>query len=233
MNIRNYEIAANRDYEIAGGGGYITAVDGQSVAPPILALSTVAKADDTPPDTRRVVIGYALLYNQIIEHDGRYLMIRPTAFKDLMGGKTKYFQHSHDPSTRVASTKDYLTLHTDQYGLAFKLYLPLTILGMTTRNALRDNVKQAMSAHISTTKYEKHVIDGVEVHLVLEADLHEISLCEAGANSDAFAVLVHDSAEWVTDMCTSLRLKDEMDRAHIGRALRRLDELSKSLSAPG
>lgn len=228
MNIRNYEIAGNREYEIAGGGGYIESVDGRSVEPPIVTPTS----GDTP-DTRRVVIGYSILFNQIIENDGRYLMVRPTAFKDVMVGNTRYFQHSHDPATRVASTKDYLTLHTDQVGLAFKMYIPPTILGMTTRNFLRDNVKQAMSANFTTTKMETHTVDGVDIKVVLEAELHEISLCEFGANSDAFAVLVHDSAEWVTDMCKSMRMKDEMDQAHMRRARRRLEALSKSLSAPG
>jgi HK97 family phage prohead protease len=176
---------------------------------------------------------YSLLFNQIIQHGEKYFVIRPTAFKEVMGGKTKHFLHHHDDSIRVASTKDYLTLHADQYGLAFKLHLPPTMLGMKTRNLVRDNVKQAMSANFTTTKIEKHVVDGVEITLVLEAELHEISLCEFGANSDAFAVLVDDTAEWVTDMCKSLRMTDEMHRAHIGRAIRRLEELSKSSSAPG
>jgi HK97 family phage prohead protease len=231
MNIRNYEIAANHEYEIAGGGGFIETVDGRLVAPAVVESSTEAKDIDASPDTRRVVIGYALLFNQIIEHDGRFLVIRPTAFKAVMGGKTKYFQHTHDPVSTVASTKDYLTLHTDEYGLAFKMHIPPTILGMKTRNFLRDNVKQAMSANFTTTKMETHTVDGVDIKVVLEAELHEISLCEVGANSDAFAVLVHDSAEWITDMCKSMRMKDEMDQAHIGRDVRRCKQLLKSLSA--
>jgi HK97 family phage prohead protease len=233
MNIRNYEIAANRDYEIAGGSGWIRSVDGRSVEPhsPIESL-TPAKAD-TPRDTRRVVIGYSLLFNQVICHGDKYMMIRPTAFKDVMGGKTKYFQHHHDASMRVASTKDYLTLHVDEYGLAFKLYLPPTMLGMETRNHVRDSTKQSMSAAFTSTKYEKHTVDGVEITLVLEAELHEVSLCEFGANDDAFAVLVEDTADWVTDLCKSMRMTDEMNLSHVRRALRRLEALSESMSAPG
>lgn len=226
MSIRNYEIAANRDYEIAGGGGWLQSVDGRSVAPPIIVESVTAAKADMPPDKRRVVIGYALLFNQIVEHDGKYMMIRPTAFKEVMAGKTKYFQHMHDSTMRVASTKDYLTLHADTYGLAFKLYVPPTMLGMATRNFVRDNVKSAMSAAFTTTKTETHTIDGVKITLVLEAVLHEVSLCQFGKNDDAFAILVDDSAEWVTDMSKSFRLKDEMDRAHIGRIRRRLEAIS-------
>lgn len=229
MSTRNHEIAANRDYEIAGCGGYIGSVDGRSIAPAIYVESLTPAKADTPRDTRRVLIGYSLLFNQIIQHGDKYMMIRPAAFKDLMSGETKYFQHNHDNRLRVASTKDYLTLHADEYGLAFKLYLPPTILGMETRNFVRDSVKQAMSAGFTATKIEKHTVEGVEISLVLEAALHEISLCEFGANSDAFAVLVDDSGEWVTDMCKSLRMTDEMNRAHIKRAMRRLEELSKSL----
>jgi HK97 family phage prohead protease len=173
------------------------------------------------------------LFNQVILHGEQYMVIRPTAFKEVMSGKTKYFQHHHDASMRVASTNDYLTLHADQYGLAFKLYLPPTMLGMETRNLVRDNLKQAMSAAFTATKYETLTIDGIELKVVLEAELHEASLCEFGANADAFAVLVEDSAEWVTDMCRSMRMSDEMDRAHIKRAMRRLEEMLKSLSAPG
>jgi HK97 family phage prohead protease len=226
MNRQPYETKIVRDYEIAGGGGYIQSVDGRSITQPVHVESlTAAKVD-----TRRVLIGYSLLFNQIIQHGDKYMMIRPTAFKDVMAGKIKYFQHHHDDSIRVASTKDNLTLHADQYGLGFKLYLPMTVLGMKTRNLVLDNVNQAMSASFTTTKVEKHVVDGVEITLVLEAELHEISLCEFGSNTDAFAVLVEDSADWVTDMCKSLRMTDEMHLAHIKRAMRRLDEMAKSLS---
>jgi HK97 family phage prohead protease len=231
LNIRNYEIAANRDYEIAGGGGWIQSIDGRSVGSHVPGEPFMPARSDTPRDTRRVVIGYSLLFNQVICHGDKYMMIRPTAFKDVMGGKTKYFQHHHDASMRVASTKDYLTLHVDEYGLAFKLYLPPTMLGMETRNHVRDSTKQSMSAAFTSTKYEKHTVDGVEITLVLEAELHEVSLCEFGANDDAFAVLVEDSAEWVTDMSKSGRMNNEMDRAHIKRAMRRLEALSKSMSA--
>jgi HK97 family phage prohead protease len=161
------------------------------------------------------------------------MLIRPTAFEHVMSGKTKYFQHHHDDSIRVASTKDYLTLHADDYGLAFKLYLPPTMLGMETRNLVRDNLKQAMSTNFTTTKYEKQTLDGVEITIVLEAELHEVSLCEFGANDDAFAVLVEDSAEWVTDMCKSMRMTDEMNRAHIRRAMRRIEVLQQELVSAG
>jgi HK97 family phage prohead protease len=221
-----------RGYSI-GGAGWIQSIDGRSVTPPAFISPTLAAVDDRPRDTRRVVIGYSLLFNQIVKHGERYLMIRPTAFKDLMLGEPKYFLHSHDNSTRVASTKDYLTLHADDYGLAFKLYLPPTMLGMETRNLVRDNVKQAMSANFTSTKYEKHIVEGVEITLVLEAELHEVSLCEFGANSDAFAVLVEDSAEWVTDMCKSKRMTDEMHRSHIKRAMRRLEVLQQELVSAG
>jgi len=173
------------------------------------------------------------LFNQVISHGGKYMMIRPTAFKDLMLGEPKYFQHHHNNSMRVASTKDYLTLHADDYGLAFKLYLPPTMLGMETRDLVRDNVKQAMSANFTTTKYEKHTLDGVEITIVSGAELHEVSLCEFGANDDAFAVLVEDSAEWITDMCKSMRMTDEMNRAHIKRAMRRIEVLQQELVSAG
>jgi phage head maturation protease len=104
---------------------------------------------------------------------------------------------------------------------------------METRNLVRDNVKQAMSANFTSTKYEKHIVEGVEITLVLEAELHEVSLCEFGANSDAFAVLVEDSAEWVTDMCKSKRMTDEMHRSHIKRAMRRLEVLQQELVSAG
>jgi len=222
MNRQPYETKIVRDYEIAGGGGYIQSVDGRSVTPPIHVESlTAAKVD-----TRRVLIGYALLFNQVIQHGDKYMMIRPTAFKDLMAGKAKYFQHHHDDNIRVASTKDYLTLHADQYGLGFKLYLPMTVLGMKTRNLVLDNVNQAMSAAFSATETEKHTIDGTEISVVHTAELQEISLVEAGANTDAFAVLVDDSAEWITDMSKSGRMNDEMNRAHIKRAVRRLEGIS-------
>ena len=97
---------AVRGYSIGGGSGWVQSVEGRSVPPPIFEPAT-------PPDTdtRRVLIGYSLLFNQIIQHgDGSYMFVRPTAFKDLMIGETKYFQHHHDDDIRVASTKSGLTL---------------------------------------------------------------------------------------------------------------------------
>jgi HK97 family phage prohead protease len=218
---RRYAEDRRRGYSV-GGGGWIQAVEGRSVVPPVFESSI------PDFDTRNVLIGYSLLFDQIIQYgDNKYMIVRPTAFKDLQSGKTKFFQHHHDNNIKVASTKDHLTLHADDYGIAFKLYIPSTVLGRQTRDFVRTNVKQAMSAGFTATKLEKHVVDdGVEISIVLQADLHEISLVEAGANSDAFAVLVEDSAEWVTDFCKSMRMTDEMNRAHVKRAIRRLEEMS-------
>jgi HK97 family phage prohead protease len=225
--------SAARGYEISSGGGWLTAVEGRSVAPPTFAESqTPIKAEaGTDTDTRNVLIGYALLFNQVIQHDDCYMLVRPTAFKDLMQGKPRYFQHGHDNGIRVASTNDKLTLYADEYGLAFKLYIPPTALGRHTRDLVRSNVNQAMSAGFKATSIETTVVDGVEVLVVNDADLHEISLVEHGANSDAFAVLVEDSAEWVTDMCKSMRMTDEMHHSHLNRIRRRLDEISEDLAA--
>jgi HK97 family phage prohead protease len=223
MSRRRDQEDARRGYSISGGGGWVRSIESRTIAPPVSPVVI-----DT--DTRNVVIGYSLLFNQIIQHgNGTLMMVRPTAFKDLQSGTTKYFQHQHDNNIRVASTKDYLTLHADEIGIAFKLYIPSTELGRQTRDFVRTNTKQSMSAHFSATNYEKHIVeDGIEVCLVLEAELHEISICETGANSDAFAVLVEDSAEWVTDMCRSMRMSDEMNRSHVRRALRRLEALRDS-----
>jgi HK97 family phage prohead protease len=138
----------------------------------------------------------------------------------------KYFQHQHDDGKIVASTKNGLTLFADDIGVAFKLYLPPTLLGMETRNLLRDNAKQAMSARFTVLEFDKHSVDDVEIVVVLKADLLEVSLVEHGANDDAFAVLVEDNADWVTDMCRSTRMTDEMNRSHIRRAIRRLESLA-------
>jgi HK97 family phage prohead protease len=223
---------AIRGYSVSGPAGFIQSVEGRSVMPPV--VSEIDTLPDT--DTRNVLIGYSLLFKQIIRHpdNGTYMYVLPTAFEALMLGEVKYFQHHHQTDMRVASTKDLLTLHADEYGIAFKLYIPQTALGRLTRDFVRTNVKQAMSAGFTATEIEKREIDGVEISIVVKAELLEISLCETGANSDAFAVLVEDSAEWVTDMCRSNRMNDEMDRAHIKRAMRRLETLRHELlSAPG
>jgi HK97 family phage prohead protease len=214
-----------RDYEIAGGGGggSITHIDHRSIAPPTFDLTAEVKADD---DKRNVLIGYSYLWNQVVIHnDGRYMLIRPGAFGDVMDGKERYFTHSHDLNIKVGSTRQGLTLFQDDVGLAFKLYLPRTVLGRETRDMVRDNVRQAMSIGFTATKTETTTVEDSEITLVVEAELHEIALCEYGRNDDAFAVLVADGAEWVTDMCKSMRMTDEMHRAHLGRIKRRLEAL--------
>jgi HK97 family phage prohead protease len=210
-------------------GGWITSVEGRSIAPPVSAAAALPDSD-----TRNILIGYSLLFNQVIQHpNGSYMFVRPTAFKDLMLGKTKYFQHSHEDSLRVASTKDGLTLHADEVGIGFKLYIPRTELGRQTREFVRSNAKQAMSAGFSSTNYEKRIVEGIEVCIVLDAQLHEVSLVEFGANDDAFAMLIDDTSDWVTDMCKSNRMTDEMHRSHIHRAMRRLEVLQKELVSAG
>jgi hypothetical protein len=41
--------------------------------------------------------------------------------------------------------------------------------------------------------------------------------------------LIDDTSDWVTDMCKSNRMTDEMHRSHIRRAMRRLEVLQKEL----
>jgi HK97 family phage prohead protease len=223
LNIHNYEIAANRDYEIAGGGGWIQSVDGRSMVPPIFAeLPTSTKAAESCDD-ETVLIGYALLWNKIVEHDGKYILVRPNAFKDLQCGEGRFFLHNHDTSIQVASTKNNLALHADDVGLAFKLFIPNTALGKYTRHLVLANEKSAMSASFVGTDVEKRIVDGVEIHIVTKGQLFEISLVRAGACHPAFAVLVKkDSCRSLSEDCESGRMKSELHATAMMRAMRTL-----------
>jgi HK97 family phage prohead protease len=178
-------------------------------------------------DTRSVLIGYALLFDEIIPRpDFEPVIVRSTAFHKPMRGAAKYFLHEHDNNINIGSTEHHLTLHTDSRGLGFKLYIPRTPLGERTRDYVRSNFKEAMSAGYTVTKCETAVVNDEQVMVVTEAELREISLVKHGANESAFAVLVDDSAEWITDMCESGRLVREMRQAHEAREQRRSGQMT-------
>jgi HK97 family phage prohead protease len=188
----------------------------------------------TATDTRTVLIGYALLFNEIIDKgDGKLLMVRPTAFKNVMRGPTVSFLHNHDKTMIVGSTEHGLTLHVDSKGIGFKFYTPAGTLGAYTRHCVRTNWKEAMSAGFKSTKCEDHVVLGKTIRVITEAELFEISLVTRGANDHAFAVLVDDCAAWIPDLCQSLRMIEEMYHAHKAREQRRSGQMTVEAAADG
>jgi HK97 family phage prohead protease len=213
---------AQRGYSI-GGVGWIRSADGKDVPPPIFEERTTVLKGIEPHDDDTVIMGYALLWNKIVENRGKYILVREDAFTELQCGKEIFFQHNHDDNIRVASTKNNLVLYADDIGLAFKLFIPNTALGKQTRDLVRSNAKSAMSASFVGTDIEKRMVEGVEVHIVNKGELFEISLVTAGACGPAFAALIRkDRCGTLFEDCASLRMKSELHFAAMMRASRKL-----------
>lgn len=216
MTSRDYDPG----YEISDSSGWISHVGFRSVnsqPAPVKGL-TRYKNDDA------MVQGYALLWNKVVKNplSGKYMAIRPHAFR-LHDGTKKYFQLDHDDSIQVASTSDYLVLHSDDVGLAFRLRIGPSVLARETRELVRTSSKQAMSAAFAATDYETQVIEGLPITVVTKAVLKEVSLVTAGACGPAFATLV-DGADATTlaDHCKSQRVTSDLHAAAMMRALRNL-----------
>jgi HK97 family phage prohead protease len=230
---RDYEAAARlrdqedvrRGYSI-GGGGWVHSADGQSIVPPSFVEPPTTSAINSRDDDT-VVMGYALLWNKIVKHDGQHILVRPNAFTDLQSGSEIFFQHNHDKEIRVASNKNNLVLYADEIGLAFKLFVPNTALGKYTRYLVRSNGKSAMSASFVGTNIEKRVVDDIEVQIVTKGELFEISLVTTGACGPAFAALVHrNSCGTLLQHCDDKRMKSDLHFAAMMRACRKLISLS-------
>mgnify|MGYP003394684255 CR=1 FL=1 len=141
-----------------------------------------------------VVQGYACVFNKCYGHKGRVEAFGKGCFaRSLIGPAAIRFLASHDETELIATTADRLELRQDDYGLAFRCRLPASALGENVARLVAAGEMGGMSVGYEPLAVETKTFDGVEVHVVRDTRLFEISLVKKGAVSEAFASLADDA----------------------------------------
>lgn len=211
------------DYETASGGlppleysngGYITALDGKTIAAP--------PHDFDPEPKRQYIDGYALRWRSLIHRgDGKCAWFMPGSIKSPMKGKPKLLLFDHREDEIICTTDNGLILYADDYGLAMRVVPPNTSSGRKAIETVRDGSRTALS--VGVTMHGDHWvdIDGLRVKMVREATLHEISLVSEGACEPAFCQLVDaEDSRTLVESSRSLKLlcdgaaKNFLDAGH-------------------
>ena len=138
---------------------------------------------------RRVIGGYATMWNKAHYHKGRFEMFATGAFaQTLLRNKTVRFLDEHDEAKCVAATNgDGLDLWSDETGLGFNLTVPDTAAGDLIYSDVLSGKRCGMSVRYTTLEAEEIKAGGDVCHVIQAAMLNEISLVEKGAVSQAYA----------------------------------------------
>lgn len=168
-----------------GAPGRITAVAGRPItaAAPMIATKAAAPA-------RAVVRGYASAFNKCHAHRGRVEVFWKGCFgRALTSGAAIRLLVNHDESELLATTADRLELKQDDVGLAFRCPLPPGAIGENVAGQIAAGELGGMSVGYEVVADETKRIDGVDLRIIRDARLDEISLVKTGAVAEAFAVL--------------------------------------------
>ena len=145
------------------------------------------------PEDVRLIEGYATRYNKVHPF-GDYLdVFRPGVFaRSLLKNTNIRFLEDHDEGKLLATTADgSLKLTSDAKGLSFQARIPnATEAQVRAIKSIEVNGKACMSVGYRVISSEMHRMEGVDVRLINDASLSEISLVKAGAVKEAFAYLV-------------------------------------------
>lgn len=134
--------------------------------------------------------GKAIAYNVPFRYRDSDVMFESTSFGDI--ASTEIGLHvDHNPTSRVASTKNALKVSSDDEGVFFRLDLPTAKNGHIVARMCEIGSRAATSVGCTIIKERKEVINGKTVRVVEKARLEEISICAQGSAGDnAFAYLV-------------------------------------------
>ncbi|MBR0884529.1 HK97 family phage prohead protease [Bradyrhizobium japonicum] len=210
---RDYEIAAGGPIDLEyGGGGFVSAVDGKSIAP------------SDGGEVRQHLQGYALRWRSLIEQNGNYFYFLPHAIKNPMWGEAKRLLFDHNEGEVIATTLSGLQLHCDDHGLAMRLVIGDDPARRKAYETVKSGERTALSVGV-TMRGEFVEVDDIRVKMVKNAALHEISLVGSGACKPAFCGLVDADASrsLVMDSKTARILNDGAARDFM-RALQKVAE---------
>lgn len=131
--------------------------------------------------------GYALRYDRPFAYEGGIIMFKAGCFTRDMA--TVGFDIDHNPDTRVATTKDALTITDDTDGLRFHVDLGKAKLGAMLGSMASKRNRPCTSIGCTILSEHNGQIAGHKVRVVTRAKLKEISLVRRGAAEDAFAAV--------------------------------------------
>jgi HK97 family phage prohead protease len=209
--MRDYEVASGWPALEYGGGGFITHIDRKLVVPPY----TVKAVDDGAPRMtaaqewaqRKHVQGYAVRWHSIINQGDKYFFFLPGSIKYPMLDEPKQLLFDHNESEVIATTRDGLVLHADDYGLALRLYIDHRPIRQKALQTVRSGERTALSVGVIMHGNEYKEIDGLRIRMVRSATLEEVSLVPTGACRPAYCTLIDgEGARSLEDDAKSLRV---------------------------
>lgn len=116
-----------------------------------------------------------------------------------MLGEPKKLLYDHDDAEVIATTNSGLILHSDNVGVSLRLNLRNVPAHRKAFELVSSGEKTALSVGVIMVGREYHTIDGVEVRMVREAILEEVSLCALGACLPAYCGVVKANGSLLAD----------------------------------
>jgi HK97 family phage prohead protease len=207
--------------EYGAACGFITALDGRSVPPPVFRKS--ASRYET-----KVIDGIATKYNYALFHDGKLKVIMPGAFDISMEYDAPVEMWiDHDKSLKIGDSRTNLELHSDEYGLGFRLRLDNSTLASHARSLVESKAYTEMSVGYDHVKTDTREIGGKSVLFILQARLQEISLVQAGCVTTTHAQISDiDTCGSLALDCKSMKFRVDNSYAELQRKLRNLTTVS-------
>jgi HK97 family phage prohead protease len=155
------------------------------------SISTRAMRRSLGPQMSLPVIeGMATLYLRPHIHRGKIEMFEPGCFaKSLVSGNRVRFLLDHDDEVEAASTSSGLVLIDADDGLLFNLDLSKAKNGGMIARMVDIQNRPSMSVGYTVLADRTDRYAGLPVRVIIEATLHEISLCKFGVVKQAFAYL--------------------------------------------
>jgi HK97 family phage prohead protease len=175
--------------------------------------------------------GYATRYNQILPlHHGTHKLVLPGAFdRTLNSDATVEFRLNHHDGECLGSTADNLELFSDVKGLAFRMRFPDSALGRDSRVTAEARVNTGMSIgfNYNGAHKEHRSIDGLDVVVIIEAWLYEITWLHlvTGAVKDAFASYENIDDSSLREDCRSGKMLGDGAAVGVTRSIRQLMHL--------
>jgi uncharacterized protein len=143
-----------------------------------------------------VIRGYATRHGKrIVSQDGTVLMFSPGCFAhSIASSRPIRLLIDHDEEKLVTTSNGSLRLHSDHHGIAFHCELPSTKHGHSALDLLnRNNGHCAMSIGWREIVGRNASIEGLDVRVVEDADVYEITISERGLCPNSVCVLVGNS----------------------------------------
>jgi HK97 family phage prohead protease len=176
--------------------------------------------------TGKALQGCAVKYNTALNLSGGYKVLRDGAFDaSLRSGSIVGMWMQHNPGLVFGDTRSNLILHSDDFGLWFRVHLREDKISSHVQALAESKAFTEVSVGFSYLHSNSEVrkISGHEVVIIKRTNLTECSLLEAGACLSTNASIV-DVAKCkpLFEECRSLAMRGDNAADDFMRKLRRL-----------